>query len=220
LQKKLFEQTLPQHKQIGSGPIVDLTDREDIANFYRSLREQIEDEFSIDKFTADREHFDKLDDDDKVKEILICLQHFGELGEAVFVKAARGLFEDLGLLKPWLISLIKSLETLPRVRLVLLSTRQPSLAQLSELPNIFWLHVPPLEDEAIATLLRMELAQEGITDFDPDREALLTIGGHPAVARSLVGRVVQQGGYVIERLRSGLFRVQDILLSRNLNYDD
>jgi tetratricopeptide (TPR) repeat protein len=216
----LLTQLFPQSPNLTGGPIIDLTEGEDIANIYRSLREQLQDDFNIEGFAQSRDHFDALPFSRKIDEILDCLQYFAGLGEAVFIRTTRNLFDDLGAIKPWLAELLARLAERPTVRVVFLSTRQPSRADTSAHPNFFSLHVPPLTDEGTSNLIRQELLIQGIHDFSPTPELLITVGGHPVIARNFVAQVVHQGTYVPNRSPTELYSISESILSRSLDYEN
>ena len=86
---EFLRRSFPALPDIQYGPVFNLPQFADIEDIYRYLRQEIETDFSISGFTQDLKHFRDLGLEDQVEEVMICLDHFGDLGSGLIARRAR-----------------------------------------------------------------------------------------------------------------------------------
>jgi hypothetical protein len=198
------------------GPQLHLPQFADVADIYRGLREQIEPDFSIERFARDLEAFGRASPEDRVAEIVRCLGYFRDLGEMVIISMGSGLFEDRGSLKWWVPPLFTQLASHPDIKLCLISNRQFREEELAAWKNTVQFHVPELKDPDIKALMIAVSPLFGIEPVHPSDNLVRAIGGHAQMAKAAVRLISQRGERFFERDPSAFFHLQDEIISENL----
>jgi len=211
-----LEHALSALPNVLCGPQLHLPQFADVADIYRGLREQIETDFSIERFAHDLDVFSRADPDDRVNEIINCLGYYKGLGQAVLIAIGSGLFEDRGSLKWWVPKLFTRLASHPDIRLCLISNRQFREEELMAWKNAVQFYVPPLKDPDVKALMIAVSPLFGIEPIHPTDGLVLAIGGHADMAKAAVRLISQKGERFFDRDPSAFFHLQDEIISENL----
>lgn len=198
------------------GPQLQLPQFADVADIYRGLREQIEPDFSIERFAQDLEAFGRASREDRVAEIVRCLGYFSALGQIVITAMGSGLFEDRGSPKWWVPPLFTQLAAHPEIKLCLISNRQFREEELTAWKNAVHFYVPDLKDPDIKALMIAVSPLFGIEPVHPSDDLVRAIGGHAQMAKAAVRLISQRGERFFERDPSAFFHLQDEIISENL----
>lgn len=192
------------------GPVFVLSPQAELVDIYRAIRVEINPSISSEQLIADQTAFLDSTMEQQVAEIIRSTQHFSDLGQAVTVVSAAGLFEDAGHPKQWVKPLLNAV---PREQIFLLVTNLQFKAEfLEELRTAIQYRVPELSDEDIRTLMIFTAEQLGLKDFQISQSLLAAIGGHADVANAAVKLALQKGTAVLDRDPRQLFNVQQAII--------
>ena len=220
LRTSFLNKAYPALMDLNVGPEFDLPQFADLADIYRALRQEIETDFSAIAFQSDLATFQRLDLAAQTQEIANCLDHFGELGQAVSVVTGNGLFEDKGLLKPWAAALFSALSGRRCVKLCVISNRMLHENERRPLPNVIQFHVPALTDQAIRSIMIAAADDRGLKPQLPKPFVIASIGGHPQIAKATARLILRQGTAVLNDDQRELFALQEEILARCLDFSN
>lgn len=211
-----LEHALSTLPNVLCGPQLHLPQFADVADIYRGLREQIETDFSIERFARDLDVFSRADPDDRVNEIISCLGYYKDLGQAVLIAIGSGLFEDRGSLKWWVPKLFTKLASHPDIKLCLITNRRFREEELMAWKNAVQFYVPELKHPDVKALMIAVSPLFGIEPVHPSDGLVLAIGGHADMAKAAVRLISQKGERFFDRDPSAFFHLQDEIISENL----
>ncbi|MBS0245610.1 MAG: TIR domain-containing protein [Proteobacteria bacterium] len=211
-----MRQAFPALPNLAFGPEIQLPQFADLADLYRSLREQIESNFSIQSFERDLNLFRNLDLKDQISEVSKSAQYFGDLGQAVFVATGSGLLEERGNLKPWVGPLFEMIGQQAGTKMCFASNRQLRDEDLRQWKNALQIFVPPLKEPDIGALMTATSTAFGGKPIRPTEVLLRSIGGHAQVAKAAVRLMSQKGEHFFDVDPRPLYSLQDEILSENL----
>lgn len=216
--RKMLAEAFPAKPELNFGPEFQLPQFADLADLYRALRQEIETSLSLTAMGRDIRAFSEAPIKEQVKEIVLKLSHFGELGQAVTFVTGNGIFEESGYLKPWAPELFRQLEEDRRSNLVIVSNRLLHDRELRAHPNVLQLLVPPISETDIRTLMIGSMKILGAQPALPSTEILRSIGGHPGIARAASVLVAKKGPIVLDSDPHDLFALQEEYLSESLDF--
>jgi hypothetical protein len=156
----------------------------DLADLYRALRQEIDARFSLKGFESDLQVFNSLSMERRAAEIAINLGHFKNLGQAVTIVTANGIFEEIGILKPWAPVLFAALGANRTSKLCIVSNRQIHENEILHHRNVVQFAVPPLQDDDIRALMIATTSAFGSQPQLPRPGVIRAIGGHPGIAKA------------------------------------
>lgn len=217
---KLLAEAFSASPKLAYGPELQLPQFADIADIYRSLRQEIESGLSYQAIGEDVKKFSTAPTDEQASEIAKKISYYGDLGQGVTIVTGNGLFEDKGALKAWAPSLFRELEKFPKAKLVVVSNRLIHDNELRAHSNILQLQVPPIDDEHIKTLMVDTMSALGTKPTLPSTEIIRSIGGHPGIARATAALVAKKGPIIIDNDPRDIFALQEEVLGESLNFDD
>jgi len=220
LRASFLEKAYPALKDLSVGPGFDLPQFADLADLYRSLRQEIDTDFSAIAFQSDLAAFQKLDLAAQTQEIAACLEHFGELGQAVTIVTGNGLFEDKGLLKPWASELFSTLSGRRYTKLCVISNRMLHENERRPLPNVIQFHIPALTDQAVKSIMIAAADDRGLEPQLPKPSVIASIGGHPQIAKATARLALRQGAAVLDDDPRELFALQEEILAKCLDFSN
>lgn len=203
---------------LARGPEIILPQFADLAELWRGLRDEIENERTPQEYEASWLAFNKLKDGDKIEEIANSISYFGNLNQAVRVVIGNGLFNDDGTLKYWVPLLFDRLRPLP-CYVAFISNRQVHEIDLRDYENVLQFYVPPLDMQDIAALITATLTRLDLEPIQLDPIVVKSIGGHPSLAQAAVRLVKQNGRAILEKKPTYVFDIQREILSENIAYD-
>lgn len=213
-----LQRAFPSLPELGFGPIFDLPQFADMPDLYRAVRRELEDHFSLDTFKADLEKFQSLSLFDQVSEIVNSMLHFADLGQAVTIVTGNGLYEDKGVLKPWVPLLFGILRDNRALHLCFISNRQLHDKELRPHNNVLQFHVEHLPDEEIRALIIAAASIFGAEPQLPADPIVHSIGGHPSIARSIARLLANRGPLLVNNNPRYLFDIQEEVLSDSLSF--
>ena len=152
-----------------------------------------------------------------MQEIYDSLRHFFSLGQTVFAVTRNGIFQDRGVLKPWMPVLFDLLSRDRSGKLCIISNRLAHENELRPHPNVLQFSVPPLADEDIKSIIVAMLPIFGAVPALPGDETIRAIGGHPAIAKIASRLIARQGPTVFEDDPHGLHLIQEDILCESLD---
>jgi hypothetical protein len=200
------------------GPDFLLPQFADLADLYRTLRQEIETDLPLSAMEKDFEAFASAPVSMQAQEVAVRLTHFAELGQAVTVVTGNGIFEDKGYLKPWVPTLFHELADNRRIRLVLVTNRLLHQNELRQHSNVMQLAIPPIKEAHIRTLMIGTASAFHVKPQLPSNEIIRTIGGHPGIARATAALVARVGPTVIDADPSDVFALQNEVLAESLGF--
>ncbi|HUO92646.1 MAG TPA: toll/interleukin-1 receptor domain-containing protein, partial [Rhizomicrobium sp.] len=218
VEREFLAQTFPGTPELNFGPEFQLPQFADLADLYRAMRQEIEADFSIAKFQRDLEAFNNLSIDERVLEIARNIIHFGELGQSVTIVTGNGIFEDKGLLKPWVPLLFRAMESSQRAKLCIVSNRQIHEYETIPHKNLLQIHIPHLQDSDIRALMIATAPAFGAEPQLPNADVISAIGGHPGIAKATTRLIAQKGAFVLNNDMRELYSIQDEVLSESLDF--
>jgi hypothetical protein len=202
------------------GPVFELPQFADLADIYRSLRQEIEPQFSYTEFRSDLGAFQALSLDEQTAEVILSLCRFGDLGQSVTLVTGNGIFEDRGFLKSWVPGFFRALAGQRAVKFCVVSNRAIHPSELRQHPNVIQFRVPALTDVYIRSIM-IAAAEDRQKELQLPKAAVISaIGGHPQIAKAAARLVLQQGAAVLDNEPSELFAVQEEILSRCLDFEN
>ena len=216
--RKFLAEAFPAAPELNFGPEFQLPQFADLADLYRSLRQEIETGLSMTAIGGDVRAFRDAPVSVQADEVTRKLRHFGDLGQAVTVVTGNGIFEDKGYLKAWVPELFRRLSGDRRSKLVVISNRMMHENELRSHPNAFQLQIPPISNADIRALMIGTATALGAKPELPSSEIIRSIGGHPAIARATAALVVKKGPAVIDSDPRDLFALQEDVLGESLDF--
>jgi hypothetical protein len=219
VEKQFLQKAFPAMPELAFGPEFELPQFADLSDIYRAIRREIEDHFSLKAFEDDLAKFLSQTVESQVQEIVASLSHFATLGQAVTIVTGSGLYEDRGILRPWVPILLKQLEELPALKLCIISNRQLNDKDLRPHKNALQYYVGPLVDEDIKALIIAVAPIFGGEPQLPNDSTITLIGGHPTVARSVARLLAKRGPLIVEGDPRQIFDIQEEVLSESLSFD-
>lgn len=211
-----MSQSLAASPRLQTGPVLLLPQYADIADLYRALREQIEPQFSLEKFKTALGAFNQFTIQEQITEIVRSMSHYSNLQQAVTLVTGNGLFEDRGTLKSWVPVLFDALRGTP-IRLMLITSWQIREESLLRFTNVIQLAVGSLEDENIKAIVADTSLRFCGRAINLSRETIRAIGGHAAIAKAAARIASQQGAQAIDRNPHLIFTMQDAILTQNID---
>ncbi len=216
--RKFLTAAFPSTPELQYGPVLLLPQFADLADIYRTLRQEIETDLPLSGVAKDLEAFAAASVEVQSNEVILRLKHFADLGQAVTVVTGNGIFQDKGYLKPWVPVLFQQIAGDRRIRLVLVTNRQLHDNELRNHPNVLQLPVPPLKEADIRTLMIGASSAFGVKPELPSNDVIRTIGGHPGIARATAALVARKGSAAINSDPSDLFSLQEDILGESLDF--
>lgn len=219
VKRKFLREGFPATQELDFGPEIVLPQFADSADLYRALREELDSNFSRESFERDLEKFNRLRPDEKAAEIGANIAYFGDLGQAVTVVTGNGIYEDKGILKPWVTDLFRSLAKEDRSKLCIIANRLIHQNELTPHGNVIQFPVGAISDENIRTLMIVTAQGLQIEPTLPDDKVIAAIGGHAGIARTTMGLVAQIGVTALNGNLRELFNAQDEVLRESLSFE-
>ncbi|MER8855838.1 toll/interleukin-1 receptor domain-containing protein [Mesorhizobium australicum] len=219
VKRKFLQDGFPATRELNFGPELVLPQFADSADLYRALREEIDLGFSKSAFEIELEAFHKLSPEEQAAEISANMAYFGPLGQAVTVVTGNGIYEDRGILKPWVPNLFTALSHEKNARLCIITNRQIHNNELLPHQNVLQFAVGSIADENIRTLMIITAQGLGIEPMLPSDKVIAAIGGHAGIARTATGLIAQIGVTTLNDNLRELFSAQDEVLRESLSFD-
>ena len=180
--------------EITCGPEFSLSQYADLADLYRTIRQEVDSNFSIATFTEESRAFDDLSEEARLDEICCGLSHFTSLGQGITIATGNGI----GNLKSWALQLFKRLAKERTAKLCVIKNRQVQERELTSLPNVIQCAVPPYP-MARSALHGYYSPAFGAKPEPPSDRTIRSIGGHPGIAKSAARLIAQKGLWVFEQ---------------------
>ncbi|WP_408595021.1 TIR domain-containing protein (plasmid) [Paracoccus marcusii] len=218
--RKLVEELFPANPNITFGPEMPLPQFADLADMYRSLRQEIETDLQADSFEKDLLAFRSASLDDQVNEISRKIDHFTDLGQAVTILTGNGIYEDRGYLKSWVGPLFRRIKSSPASKLIIITNRSIHDRELRPFTNVVQVAVNKIDDQHIKTLMVQSLTMLGAKPKLPHIDIINQIGGHPGIAKAAAVLVARKGPAVITSDPRDFYQLQDDVLAECLNFEN
>ena len=219
VQRKFVAEGFPAKRDLSYGPEIQLPQFADSADLYRGLRQEIEPQFSLSGFQESMAVFQALEPDAQADELAASLSYFGQLGQAVTISTGNGIYEDRGILKPWVSRLFTALARRADTTLFIVATRLIHVNELEPHPNVLQFSVPALTEEHIKTLIIATAEALAIAPVLPNDDVIRAIGGHAGVAKTATHLIAQSGVQAVNDNMQDLFRIQDQVLKESLSFE-
>lgn len=216
--RRVLQGAFPATPELHFGPEFVLPQFADLADLYRSLRQEVETELPLSSIGDDLRAFGEAPIHEQAREVARRLAHFAELGQAVTIVTGNGIFEDKGFLKPWSAALFGELAQDRQVKLVVVSQRLIHENELRANPNVLQIPVTPLGDSDVRALMIASTTALGAKPALPSPDVIRTIGGHPGIARATAALIAQQGPAILNSNPADLFSLQEEVLGDNLDF--
>jgi len=164
-----------------AGPVFEIPPAGDAIDwhlrFLADLNEGLSDSVAADQIAA----FAKMSPNDQAKILVLSLRHWGDLNQVVTIRHRWGLRDKGNQLRPWFLELMKQLQSVPAIRLILVSERRLPLDPVKDLGNVQQFALEELDSETIEFILTERVESRYL---DPQRLPALAarIHGHPATA--------------------------------------
>jgi tetratricopeptide (TPR) repeat protein len=215
--RELMEDAFPATPELNYGPEFQLPQFADLDDIYRALRQEIEPQFSLKKFQADLAAFNAMSVEARAIEVATNISHFGKLGQAVTVVTGNGIYEERGILKPWVPVLFRTLASDRSTKFIVISNRLIHENERHPHPNVLQFNVPALNDRDIRALMIATAPLFGKEPELPNEEVLRAIGGHPGIAKVATYLIAQKGALVLNDDMRSLYTIQEEVLSESLD---
>jgi tetratricopeptide (TPR) repeat protein len=215
-----LEHAFPTKPELTFGPEFQLPQFADIDDLYRSLRQEIEPQFSLQQFQKDLAHFNNLPIEERATEISRNLAHFGELSQGVTIVTGNGIYEERGVLKPWVPLLFRALSSNRAVALTIITNRLLHENEIRPHANALQFSVPALQDEDIRALMIATAPAFDAEPQLPNNDVIKAIGGHPSIAKAATRLIAQKGATVLNNDLRSLYNVQEEVLSESLDFEN
>jgi len=219
VEKEFFRQTFSTLPLVNFGPSFQLAQFADLADLYRSLRQELDQNFSPERFADDLAIFNEMDVEAKAAEVARNLQYFGTLGQSTTFVTGNGIFEDRGTLKAWVPYIFRSLETHRRVKLAFITNRTIHDNELRDHPNVLQVAVPFIQERDVRALMVAAAADFAAEPRLPNDTIIKAIGGHPGIAKTVASVLARKGPAIVNNDLQGLYKLQEDTLGDNLAYD-
>ncbi len=192
------------------GPTFTLSAQSELIDIYRALRTEIDTDIKPSDLAQEQALFIAKSQEDQITEILRVMRHFSNLGQAVTIVTAAGLFEDAGRPKEWVFDFVKAIPN--EQVLVLVSNLQFWDEHLNLMPNAVQVRINELDDEDVKALMTFSAQSLRIENFNVSDALIKAIGGHPGVANAAVSLALQKGTHILDRDPRQLFNIQQTIL--------
>lgn len=202
--------SLSSHANLAYGPTLNLSAQADAVDLYRALAVETSPAESVAALTEDQAAFQAATLADQVKELLLQMEHFWRLGQAITIFTTSGLFEDRGDPKAWVEALLTAIPADGTVFLV--TNRRFDEQALDKLPTAVQIHVEELSSQDVRALMNYTATRLGVVDFKVSDALVDAIGGHPDVANAAVRLVERRGPMTLERDPAQLLNIQQTIL--------
>lgn len=180
-----------------AGPVFEVPAAGDAVDWHLQLFADINEGLSDATAAAQIAAFNNLSIYEQAKTLVASLRHWGRLNQVVTIRHRWGLRDKGNNLRPWLLELLRQLQSEPTIRLILISERQLPLVQVRDLGNIQQFALQELDSQTIQFILTERIDPRYL---DAQRLPAIAerIGGHPATANYATYLV--NGGRSIESL--------------------
>lgn len=219
VEREYFRQTFSTLPLVNFGPTFPLAQFADLADLYRSLRQEVDQNFSPEGFAADLALFGDMNIEAQAAEVVRNLQYFGNLGQSTTFVTGNGIYEDRGTLKSWVPYLFRSLEAQRRIKLAFISNRTIHDNELRDHPNVMQVAVPSIQERDIRALIIASAADFGVEPQLPNDTVIKAIGGHPGIAKTVASTLARKGPVIVNNDLQGLYKLQEDTLGESLTYD-
>ncbi|MGO8914897.1 MAG: tetratricopeptide repeat protein [Stellaceae bacterium] len=215
---KGFVQRLFKNDLYWSGPEILLDDPASIEDLYFRSKEEFT-TFSKSEYEQELQWYRNISEEKRIDELVEGIKRISASNQTIYLICQTGLFDEHGYLIRWAKTLFNALSASPSTRLAIVSTRQPRSEEISLMPHVFWYHVKELRDEYVISIVQ-EITQERLGKlYEPTKEHLLAIGGHPLLARAYANLICQYGEIGDADAVGQIAQIQRHLMSEFLSYD-
>lgn len=215
--KEFLKRSNPALPDVNSGPEFVLPQFSDLEDIYRSLRQEISGDLSLEEMTAESAAFKELPQKNKIEEVCLCLNYFGNLSQAVWVVSGNGFFEDTGTLKSWAPDLFLEIAKFSKTKLCIISNRLIHDAEARPHHNLFQVSVGHISDNDIKSLMIAVSSDFGVEPALPNPSVISGIGGHPQIAKIAAKIAATQGVAVLDHNPKKLFDIQEEILGSSVD---
>jgi tetratricopeptide (TPR) repeat protein len=215
--KEFLKRSNPALPDVNSGPEFVLPQFSDLEDIYRSLRQEITGDLSLEELSSESAAFNQLAQGDQIREVCRCLSYFGTLSQAVWIVSGNGFFEDNGTLKAWVPQLFSEIAKSPQTKLCIISNRLIHDAEARPHQNLFQVSVGNVSDNDIKSLMIAVSSDFGVEPTLPNPSVITGIGGHPQIAKIAAKIAATQGVAVLEHDPKKLFDIQEEILGSSVD---
>ena len=207
------------NRRFGIGPLISLSDPASIEDLYIQLLEDVLGSLG-ENYEAELAALRGMTSSDKVGAVLSLLEAISADDETVYIECRSGTFNEDGYLLDWAKLLIEGCAQKTRVRLVIISGRQPRRHEVAGLPNFMHTHLVSLTTDEVKALVRDVTLRSSGTAITPTTRANAAIGGHPVLAKHYAYAVGAMGGALEEKAVYEVTLTQKNMFADFLNYKD
>lgn len=216
--KEIMQKCFPHLPSLRYGPTIKIPTNGGIEDLWRLIRENIEDSEALSNYKSELDAFNELPEDEKYREISNSFMYFSLNGQASIVYSGNSFFNDDGSLKGWSRGLLQKLADSDSI-IFFVSNRRINYSDAREFSHILQIHVPPLSNELVSTIISSLMAARGEKPLELPAQFINAIGGHPGLARMIADLLSEQGITLLSKDPQIFYNIQDEILSESLNYD-
>lgn len=215
---RYFIRSIYRNDRYSLGPVIELPDPASLESLYMRLQEDYRGEINSTDYEREVDAFRSIEIGEKVRLCALMIEKICEEDESVYIRCRSGFFDDDGEIVDWGMRLLEICAKMSKVRLVIISNRQPRLKDLSKNRNVLHSHLEELSNSEVDALVQaITLSMEGVA-LTPSPQAKISIGGHPVLARHYAYSLARYGSSAEERAFLDTIYEQRNILSEFLDY--